>query len=125
MKLKLTLEKCGITHTAKTRKVYVLAQKNSICDIKYIALCFVAHTNTLQCWYGCNVSTTITGGISHHNTSCRLKSKCHSISCHVDHYCVSKTDMSNWHPQIKKTHKHLLLNFPILIEDYLQYDNQH
>lgn len=98
MKLKLTLEKCDITHTSKTRKVYVLPQKNCICDIKYTTMHFVAHKNKLRCWQGCNVSTTITGGILHHNTSCRLKSKCHSISCQVDHYCVSKRDMYNWLP---------------------------
>jgi len=87
----------------KLEKVYVLAQKNSICDIKHTALHFVAHKNILRCWQGCNVSTTVTGGISHDNTACRLKSKCHSISRHVDHYCVSKTDMCNWISQIKKT----------------------
>jgi len=58
-KLKLTWEKCDITHTSKTRKVYVIAQKNSICDIKYTAMNFVAHKNTLRCWLGCNLSTTI------------------------------------------------------------------
>lgn len=39
MKLKLTLEKHNITHTSKYKRSYqVLAQKNSICDIKYKAI---------------------------------------------------------------------------------------